>query len=90
MYTCIFFLGQEEGLNITANSLHPGVVATNLFRHMNIFNGKLLFKSIDLISHNLDVELTVHYHLSFSSGGLDFSESIRFIVSAERDSGCLH
>ncbi|KAK4792740.1 hypothetical protein SAY86_023175 [Trapa natans] len=30
---------KEEGVNITANSLHPGVVATNLFRHVNIFNG---------------------------------------------------
>ncbi|OWM79549.1 hypothetical protein CDL15_Pgr022961 [Punica granatum] len=30
---------KEQGVNITANSLHPGVVATNLFRHMSIFNG---------------------------------------------------
>ena len=27
------FDNQEDGVNITANSLHPGVIATNLFRH---------------------------------------------------------
>ena len=25
---------QEEGVEITANSLHPGVISTNLFRHI--------------------------------------------------------
>ncbi|XP_038876124.1 short-chain dehydrogenase TIC 32, chloroplastic-like isoform X1 [Benincasa hispida] len=29
---------KEEGLNITANSLHPGIIATNLFRHLNYGN----------------------------------------------------
>ncbi|KAF5753344.1 putative very-long-chain 3-oxoacyl-CoA reductase [Helianthus annuus] len=28
---------QEEGVNITANSLHPGVINTNLLRHNGIF-----------------------------------------------------
>ncbi|CAI0476210.1 unnamed protein product [Linum tenue] len=27
---------QEEGINITANSLHPGVIATNLYRHTGV------------------------------------------------------
>ncbi|XP_065869483.1 short-chain dehydrogenase TIC 32, chloroplastic-like [Euphorbia lathyris] len=30
---------KEDGVNITANSLHPGLIATNLFRHMGILNG---------------------------------------------------
>ncbi|GLT35927.1 hypothetical protein SLA2020_103380 [Shorea laevis] len=30
---------KEEGVDITANSLHPGTIVTNLFRHMGIFNG---------------------------------------------------
>ncbi|CAN1267453.1 Short-chain dehydrogenase TIC 32, chloroplastic [Linum perenne] len=43
---------QEEGANITANSLHPGIIATNLFRHMTIISGivdafgKLAFKNV--------------------------------------------
>lgn len=27
-----------EGTNVTVNSLHPGIVDTNLMRHMGIFN----------------------------------------------------
>ncbi|GLT31201.1 hypothetical protein SLA2020_059530 [Shorea laevis] len=30
---------KEEGVDITANSLHPGIIVTNLFRHMSIING---------------------------------------------------
>jgi len=30
---------QEEGVDITANSLHPGAVITNIFRHTNILSG---------------------------------------------------
>ncbi|KAL3755744.1 hypothetical protein ACJRO7_002747 [Eucalyptus globulus] len=43
---------KEDGVNITANSLHPGVIATNLFQHSIISSGfmagvgKLLFKSV--------------------------------------------
>jgi WW domain-containing oxidoreductase len=29
---------KEDGVNITANSLHPGVIATNLFRHNGFVN----------------------------------------------------
>ncbi|KAL3834402.1 hypothetical protein ACJIZ3_009138 [Penstemon smallii] len=32
---------KEEGAEITANSLHPGVITTNLFRHMGVFEGNL-------------------------------------------------
>ncbi|CAK9163178.1 unnamed protein product [Ilex paraguariensis] len=30
---------KEEGVEITANSLHPGAIATNLMRHHSIMNG---------------------------------------------------
>ncbi|EPS64916.1 hypothetical protein M569_09862, partial [Genlisea aurea] len=30
---------KEEGADVTANSLHPGLVATNLFRHFGFFGG---------------------------------------------------
>ncbi|GKU89289.1 hypothetical protein SLEP1_g3446 [Rubroshorea leprosula] len=30
---------QEEGVDITANSLHPGAIVTNLLRHMSIIHG---------------------------------------------------
>jgi hypothetical protein len=39
------FLEQEDGANITANSLHPGVIVTNIFRHDNILNSMLFIKS---------------------------------------------
>ncbi|KAL5551620.1 hypothetical protein UlMin_001796 [Ulmus minor] len=43
---------KEEGVNITANSLHPGAIATNLLRHHSFFNaffnniGKFILKNI--------------------------------------------
>ncbi|TXG70947.1 hypothetical protein EZV62_005882 [Acer yangbiense] len=50
--TVVVFLEQEEGVNITANSLHPGSIVTNLFRHSSIINGftstigRLLLKNV--------------------------------------------
>ncbi|CAI0546592.1 unnamed protein product [Linum tenue] len=49
---------KEEGANVTANSVHPGVIATNLFRHMTLISvpmlsgiieavGKLAFKNVE-------------------------------------------
>ncbi|XP_014505495.1 short-chain dehydrogenase TIC 32, chloroplastic [Vigna radiata var. radiata] len=43
---------KEEGVDITANSLHPGAVITNIFRHTNILSGlintvgRLVFKNV--------------------------------------------
>ncbi|KAL3342119.1 hypothetical protein AABB24_026241 [Solanum stoloniferum] len=43
---------KKDGVEITANSLHPGTITTNLFRHMGIFDGlvgtlgKLLLKNV--------------------------------------------
>ncbi|GKU89290.1 hypothetical protein SLEP1_g3447 [Rubroshorea leprosula] len=33
---------KEEGVDITANSLHPGAIVTNLLRHMSIIHGNHL------------------------------------------------
>ncbi|KAJ4705996.1 short-chain dehydrogenase TIC 32, chloroplastic-like [Melia azedarach] len=30
---------KEDGVEITANSVHPGAITTNLFRHVNFFSG---------------------------------------------------
>lgn len=35
------FSKQEEGVDITANSLHPGAIVTNLLRHHGFVNGKI-------------------------------------------------
>ncbi|XP_061364473.1 short-chain dehydrogenase TIC 32, chloroplastic isoform X4 [Gastrolobium bilobum] len=41
---------KEDGVDITANSLHPGMIATNLFRHNNAMNvnviGRLVLKNV--------------------------------------------
>ncbi|CAL5209553.1 unnamed protein product [Lathyrus oleraceus] len=43
---------KEDGVNITANSLHPGTIVTNLFRHNSAVNGlinvigKLVLKNV--------------------------------------------
>ncbi|KAI5652822.1 hypothetical protein M9H77_30009 [Catharanthus roseus] len=43
---------KEEGVDVTANSLHPGTIATNLFRHFSFANGlvgnlgKLVLKNV--------------------------------------------
>ncbi|CAN1184167.1 Short-chain dehydrogenase TIC 32, chloroplastic [Linum perenne] len=45
-------LKQEEGINITANSLHPGAIATNLARYHGVLNaitnsiGKYVLKNV--------------------------------------------
>lgn len=36
------FSEQEEGVNITANSLHPGSIVTNLFRYNGFIRGNHL------------------------------------------------
>lgn len=42
-------LEQEEGTDITVNSLHPGLIVTNLFRHSNIVTGNSIFRSMKLV-----------------------------------------
>ncbi|OWM72049.1 hypothetical protein CDL15_Pgr017932 [Punica granatum] len=47
---------KEEGVQITANSVHPGVIATNIARHSKIFNAilhwilKYVFKSVPQVT----------------------------------------
>ncbi|EXB44670.1 hypothetical protein L484_015927 [Morus notabilis] len=36
---------KEEAVNITANSLHPGAIATNIFRYNAIVNGNTTFSN---------------------------------------------
>lgn len=38
----LLHLDQEEGVDITANSLHPGAIVTNLFRYSSAINGNYL------------------------------------------------
>ncbi|CAI0476213.1 unnamed protein product [Linum tenue] len=46
---------KEEGINITANSLHPGVIATNLYRHTGViaswYSMDLVLAFFNLIKH---------------------------------------
>ena len=38
---------QEEGVNISANSVHPGVIMTNIFRERTIVAGTFTSLKID-------------------------------------------
>lgn len=42
---------QEEGVEITANSLHPGAIATNLLRHHGFVEGEapIFFYKFDIL-----------------------------------------
>ena len=37
---------KEEGVNTTVNSLHPGVIPTNLARHSNAMSGMFYFHGV--------------------------------------------
>uniref|UniRef100_A0A803PJD5 Short-chain dehydrogenase TIC 32, chloroplastic n=2 Tax=Cannabis sativa TaxID=3483 RepID=A0A803PJD5_CANSA len=52
---------KEENVNITANSLHPGAILTNLFRFSGIIDG--LAKSVGrLVLKNVQQQLRVTWH----------------------------
>jgi hypothetical protein len=40
---------QEEGVNISANSVHPGVIMTNVFRERTIVTGTFSSLKIDFM-----------------------------------------
>ena len=42
---------QEEGVNISANAVHPGVITTNLFRNRTIVSGIFSSLAINFIYH---------------------------------------
>jgi NAD(P)-dependent dehydrogenase (short-subunit alcohol dehydrogenase family) len=56
---------QEEGVNISANAVHPGVIATNLFRGRTIVAGTFL-KSEDRFHCLKTKMLPVHPNISDS------------------------
>ncbi|KAL1565548.1 Short-chain dehydrogenase TIC 32, chloroplastic [Salvia divinorum] len=64
---------KEEGADITANSLHPGVITTNLFRHFGIFEGlmssvgQLVLKNVEQ-GASTTCYLALHPHLKGISG----------------------
>ncbi|KAK3220670.1 hypothetical protein Dsin_014640 [Dipteronia sinensis] len=67
---------KEEGVNITANSLHPGSIVTNLFRHSSIINGltstigRLLLKNVQQVIENqfvYSILLVMHYSYFYAS-----------------------
>ncbi|XP_010554932.1 PREDICTED: short-chain dehydrogenase TIC 32, chloroplastic [Tarenaya hassleriana] len=54
---------QEEGANITVNSVHPGLITTNLFRHSGLListSGLRVFIYFLLVSH-----IYIHTHTFF-------------------------
>ena len=53
-------------MDVTANSLHPGAIVTNLFRHSNIINGTHFNES-----HN--------FHIIFSIIGLKIGNGLWII-----------
>ena len=61
-------------MDVTANSLHPGAIVTNLFRHSNIINGTHFNES-----HN--------FHIIFSIIGLKIGNGL-WIISMKACSDC--
>jgi NAD(P)-dependent dehydrogenase (short-subunit alcohol dehydrogenase family) len=49
-----------EGANVTANSLHPGLVATRLFRHLGLFGKILSALSFTMLSPARGAETSVY------------------------------
>ncbi|CAA2957526.1 Hypothetical predicted protein [Olea europaea subsp. europaea] len=60
---------QAEGANITVNSVHPGLITTNLYRHSSLFIKILkfltyiLWKSIHQVNHH-DVSVSPPHNIS--------------------------
>jgi len=57
-------LDQEDGVDISANSLHPGTITTNLFRHNSAVNGKstTLFYSCEFMFRSRNCMVTFHFN----------------------------
>lgn len=49
-YWLLYLIHQEEGVNITANSLHPGSIITNLLRYHSFIDGNKNNSAAQLIS----------------------------------------
>jgi hypothetical protein len=53
----IFICEQEEGVNISANTVHPGVIATSLFKNRTIVNGNSHISRAILQSENFKMTI---------------------------------
>ncbi|GMH21975.1 hypothetical protein Nepgr_023818 [Nepenthes gracilis] len=57
---------KEQGVNITANSLHPGVIVTNILRHHSFFNsliqtvGKFVFLNVQQKSFKMSYHRNIY------------------------------
>lgn len=60
----VVFLEQEEGVNITVNSLHPGGIATNIARHHSVIN----CKHFSIPCFNYEISSKVKLRLTMLSG----------------------
>ena len=63
MYFVHLFVGQEEGVEITANSVHPGVIISNVFHRRGCCIGirKLLLSlNESLLKSNLKMKCVHH------------------------------
>jgi len=56
----LLHLDQDDGVNIIANSLHPGGIATNLYRHNSAINGN--YYSIILFSLSVNYTSPLMWH----------------------------
>ena len=69
---------QEEGIDVRANSCHPGVISTDLTRHMNLFS-RLSFKILAYFGKNIQQGAATTVYLAASPdveniGGKYFSD----------------
>ncbi|KAI5652824.1 hypothetical protein M9H77_30011 [Catharanthus roseus] len=83
---------KEEGVvDITANSIHPGAISTNLFRHSSIVNGiisivgKLMFKSVQQ-GASTTCYVALHPQVKGISGEYFYDNNIGKTTSMAKDS----
>ncbi|XP_028773262.1 short-chain dehydrogenase TIC 32, chloroplastic isoform X3 [Neltuma alba] len=60
---------KEERVDITANSLHPGAIATNLFRHHSLIDGELSWSPWKICDEKYTTGGSHHMLRSFASAG---------------------
>lgn len=59
MFCSFSFYGQGEGTDVTANSVHPGPIATNLFRQSSLLSG-IYFDHVMLLVAKMVRISTIH------------------------------
>lgn len=68
------YLQQEEGTKITANSISPGPIATNLFRYHSLIDGNSFYFGALSVRENY----IWHYMLYYIFGPYSFTSIFRF------------